>query len=179
MERAVQRDPLNPGIILQSGFLSVFRGRYDEAEARFRALLRIPANVQQAHYGLWGIFHEQGRYPEAYGEVKAYFSVLDDHGTIEALERGHAEGGYKVALRRAADELAERSRATYVRPYTVATLYARADETELPLDWLERSFDARDLDIKYLRVGLSFRGLRGHLRFEALLRRMNLGAGGS
>jgi serine/threonine-protein kinase len=179
MERVLKRDPLNPGIILASGVFLEFLGRYDEAEARFRAVLRIPAYPQQAHWGLWAIFHEQRRYPEAYGEVKAFFSVFSDRRAIDALERGNAEGGYKLALRRAADELAERSRATHVRSYTVATLYARADETELALDWLERSFYARETNISNLQVLPAFSGLRGHPRYEALLRRMNLVRDGS
>ncbi|HEY4768861.1 MAG TPA: tetratricopeptide repeat protein, partial [Candidatus Limnocylindria bacterium] len=41
MERAVKRDPLNTGTMLQSAVLSEFVGRYDEAEAQFRALLQI------------------------------------------------------------------------------------------------------------------------------------------
>jgi serine/threonine-protein kinase len=179
MERAVKRDPLNPSTILQSAVLSEFVGRNDEAEARFRALLQIKQSMRQARWGLWAIFHEQRRYAEAYGEVRSYFGVLNDRRTIAALERGYAEGGYVVALRRAAEELAERSRTVNVRTYTVAMLYARADETELALDWLERSFDARDVNVRYLRVMPSFSGLRGHPRFEALLGRMNLGRGGA
>ena len=179
MERAVKRDPLNTGTMLQSAVLSEFVGRYDEAEAQFRALLQIQPRMRQARWGLWAIFHEQRRYAEAYGEVKSYFGVLDDRRTIGALERGYAEGGYPVALRRAAEELAARSRTINVRSYTVAMLYARADERELALDWLERSFDARDVNVRYLRVLASFSGLRGHPRYEALLRRMDLGPGGS
>jgi serine/threonine-protein kinase len=179
MERAVKRDPLNTGTMLQSAVLSEFVGRYDEAQAQFRALLQIQPRNRQARWGLWAIFHEQRRYAEAYGEVKSYFGVLDDRRTIAALERGYAEGGYKVALRRAAEELAERSKTLSIRSYTVAMLYARADERELALDWLERSFDARDVNVRYARVVESFSGLRGHPRFEALLRRMNLGPGGS
>ena len=105
--------------------------------------------------------------------------MIDDRRTVGALERGNAEGGYTVALRRAADELAERSRATHVRSYTVASLYARADERELALDWLERSFREREPNMENLRVLPSFRGLRGHPRYEALLRRMNLVRDGS
>src|SRR3990167_4744624 len=179
MERAVKRDPLNTGTMLQSAVLSEFVGRYDEAEAQFRALLQIQPRMRQARWGLWAVFHEQRRYAEAYGEVKSYFGVLDDRRTIAALERGYAEGGYTVALRRAAEELAERSKTISIRSYTVALLYARANEKDLALDWLERSFDARDVNIRYARVLASFSGLRGHPRFEALLRRMNLGPGGS
>ena len=179
MDRAVKRDPLNPSTILQSAVLSEFVGRYDEAEARFRALLQIQPRMRQARWGLWAVFHEQRRYAEAYGEVKSYFGVLDDRRTIGALERGYAEGGYMLALRRAAEELAERSETINIRSYTVAMLYARTDEKDLALDWLERSFDARDVNVRYLRVMPAFSGLRGHPRYEALLRRMNLVRGGS
>jgi hypothetical protein len=90
------------------------------------------------------------------------------------LALGFKEDGYRGALRRAAETLVARSRIVYVSPWQIGTLYTRAGKNDEALEWLERAYQARDQNMPYLGVDPIFDTLRDDLRYQALLRRMNL-----
>ncbi len=52
----------------------------------------------------------------------------------------------------------------------------RLGEEDRALDWLERAYEERELTIPFLLGVRSLDPLHGHLRFEAIVERMNLGA---
>jgi hypothetical protein len=92
----------------------------------------------------------------------------------EALTSGQAEGGYHTALRRAADTLAERSRASGAAPMPIVHLYLRAGEHDRAFEWLDRAIEARDPNAPYVGLGPTWDGVRGDPRLEASVRRLNL-----
>lgn len=61
------------------------------------------------------------------------WDALSTRWCLDALDRGYAEGGYRVAMLRLAETLAARSDVHYVG---VALTYAAAGERERTLDWL-------------------------------------------
>jgi len=76
---------------------------------------------------------------------------------------------------RAADLLESRSLAGTGGANRAARYYLLAGEAERALDWLERSFEERDPSLPYLASGhKTFDLVRGHPRYDALLRRLNL-----
>ena len=93
---------------------------------------------------------------------------------VAALERGQAEAGYRGAMRRAAETLAAKSRASNTAPFRVTQLYMRAGDQDQALAWLEKSYEARDPNMPYIAVGRLYDPLRGDPRFQDLLRRMKL-----
>lgn len=56
----------------------------------------------------------------------------------------------------------------------VAIILVRVKEHERALDWLERAFDSHNPNLPGINNRRPFDPLRGHVRFQALLRRMNL-----
>ena len=66
------------------------------------------------------------------------------------------------------------SETTFVTPWQIGTLYTRAGDAELALDYLEQAFEERDPNIPYLSVDPIFDYLRGEPRFQALIRRLGL-----
>jgi serine/threonine-protein kinase len=174
MELAVELDPFNPLIQGFHGFLLFYVGRYDEAIAQFERLLRTVPNDPLAHFGLQQVYHEMGMYEKSLAETNAAYSVMEFTEAEEALATGYAEGGYSAAMSRAADAWAALTRATYVPPYEIASLYALAGEDSKALDWLERSFEERDPNMPYLSVAPLYHRVHDDPRFHDLLRRMNL-----
>lgn len=112
-------------------------------------------------------------YEEALDAQRSYFASIGHREGEEALTRGYAEGGYRGAMRRAADTLAARSLRTHTGAKIAASLYARAGENERALEWLERAFANHDPGILYLGWPV-FDSVRDHPRFQDLLRGMNL-----
>ena len=92
---------------------------------------------------------------------------------MEALEQGYRESGYEGAMRAAANQLAEKSRETFARPGLVAVFYVRAGEKDLALEWLEKVYETRDIEMTMLRDSPQWDPLRSDPRFQELLRRLN------
>ncbi|MHC4710565.1 MAG: protein kinase domain-containing protein [Planctomycetota bacterium] len=174
IERALKLDPLNAMHQSFYGMDLIFAGRVDDAIAQFRKTLATVPNHPLARSGLWTALYEKRMYPEALEEVKALYRDRGDSEVEEALSAGFAEGGYRAAMRLAAETLAARSRTRHVAPMRIARLYAHAGETDLVLDWLERAFELREPNLPYIGVVPLFDGLRTDPRFDDLLRRMNL-----
>ncbi len=68
-----------------------------------------------------------------------------------------------------------RSRTIYVPPYAMAAIYRGLGEIDEALEWLEKGVDERDLIIVGgLKSEPRYTIMRGHPRYQALLRKMNL-----
>ena len=145
---------------------------YEEAIAQIRKSL---PDFAAAHSGLWVAFHAKGMYEEALVEAKASLTFFAPGvpEVAEALERGYAQGGYAGAMRRAAEMLAEHSDRIYVKPLKIAELYACAGERDRALDWLEKAYEDRTIEMVYLSNFPAWDSLRSDPRFQDLPRRMN------
>ena len=119
-------------------------------------------------------YHMKKMYPEALDIWKRSYSARGDTEAVEALDRGFREDGYRGALRRLAGTLVERSKATYVSPWQIGTLYTRAGDVDEALDWLEKSSQAHDQNMPYIGVDPIFDALKGDRRYQDLMGRMNL-----
>jgi hypothetical protein len=66
------------------------------------------------------------------------------------------------------------SREQFVSPYHMAYVYTGLGETETAIGWLERAYDERTGNVYGVKGSFLFTSLRGHPRFQALLRKLNL-----
>jgi hypothetical protein len=104
-----------------------------------------------------------------------HWAARGDGELEQVLSSGSAEAGYRDAMRQAADILAARPSSLKVNSMGVARLYLRAGRNDQALDWLERSYEARDPALPYVNSGhREYDAVRSHPRFQALLRRMSL-----
>ena len=174
IERALQLDPLNPLYQAMLGGVFTFAGRYDDAILQCRATLSQEPNIPAAYSCLWGAFGQKHMHEEGVAAAKNFFTLLGNREVVDALTRGYAEAGYPGAMRLAAEKLAARSKATYVSPIWIATLYAHAGEKKHALAWLEKAYEEHNPNMAYLNVDPHWGNLRGEPGFQDLLRRMKL-----
>ena len=73
-----------------------------------------------------------------------------------------------------AETLVARSDTMFVTPWQIGTLYTRAGDAELALDYLELAYEAHDGNIPYLSVDAVFDDLRDEPRFQSLIQRLGL-----
>ena len=169
IDRARQLDPFSDfihslyAVDLQSAH------RFDEAIVQHRNALKTAPGSPLALRGLARSLEQLGMYEEALAAEEAYQAARGDRETLEALDRGYAEGGYRGALGRAANTLA--ARPGEVAPIDIALLYLRAGENERALTWLERAYEVRHPDLPYASSAPWYDELRGEPRFRELLRR--------
>ena len=71
-------------------------------------------------------------------------------------------------------ELESHAAVGYVSPVAFATILLGLGEVERAIDWSERAYDDRRGWLAYVNVNPLMDPMRGHPRFEALVRRMNL-----
>ena len=174
IQRALELDPLNA---LNRGFYAMdlmYARRYDDAISVIRDTLKTSPNDPLALSTLRSAYHMKRMYPEALEAWKASYAARGDQAAGEALDRGFREGGYPMALQRAAETLAARSRTAYVPAWQIGTLYTRAGKKDEALEWLEKAYQAHDPNMPYISVDPIFDILRDDPRFKDLLRRMNL-----
>lgn len=174
MERALELDPLNALFQDLHGMNLFFLRRYDDAIAQFRHTLQTAPNHPLARAGLWGAFHEKRAYEEALAELKVLIAAEGDRELEEALAHGYTEAGYLGAMTELAEMLVARSRTTYIAPERIARLFMYTGKRDEALDWLERGFEAREPNMRYVSVVPVYASLHDHLRFQDLRRRMNL-----
>ncbi len=176
LDRARELDPLDPLVAWIGGAAYTMVGRFDDALSLYRGALERSPDNSSALWVLWVTLASANRTDEAYATVRRWAAASGDSGIAAALERGGRSGGYRGALRAAADYQAAESASHDVGGWKIAVWYATAGEKGKALDWLERAYDEHDPTMPYLDVHPVFRSLHREPRFRALLARMKLPA---
>jgi TolB-like protein len=174
IERAMELDPFNELFQTLYAVDLLYVHRYDEAIAQCRNALRtVPDNPGTLSVLWWALSLKGMHNKEALAASKAAMASYGDRDVDKAFDRGYTEGGYSVAMRRAAEALAAHFRKSYANPSDIASLYLEAGDKAQALEWLEKGVEVRDPNMPYLGVPF-YDSLRSDPRFQALLRRMNL-----
>jgi TolB-like protein len=173
IRRALELDPLN-GLYRALYAVDLFWvRRYDDAITQARRVLRTTPRNPVAYSVLLVAYSLKGMDKAAMDVAKARISLRADSKADRALENGFAEGGYALAMRRVADELAARSRTSFVAPNNIALYYLLGGDKASALDWLEKSYEMRDPNLPYLGMPV-FDSLRSEPRFKAIVRGLHL-----
>jgi TolB-like protein len=172
MEIGLELDPLNA---MNQGYLgnAFLRARQlDQAIAQYKKSLTLQPDFADSLSGLLECYHQKGMYKEALEVARRFFNARGFENLLEAFNRGNEEGGYKEAMRQAAEAWAAQSNRAY--SMRIATLYAYAGEKDRALDWLEIAYQEQMQNLIYLNVQPKWDLVRDDPGFQALLRRMNL-----
>ncbi len=108
----------DPGAHLALAVVQANQGRLREAEASYRAALRLQPAFVPARFNLATLYNQQGRNAEAERELRAVLAAAPDHGDghyslgLLLAELGRLEEAERH-LARAADALPERARVRY------------------------------------------------------------------
>ena len=170
--RAAELDPFNPRVLSFQAQVLLSSRRYDDAIAVALAAQALQPDAPVARTALQGAWFGKGMFEEAFAGQMRYFG--GDPELKAALERGHAEDGYRGAEKRLADALAAR----FGKPggpgaFHLANLYVHAGDRTRTLEWLERGCETRDPNMPYVS-GPQWDLVRDDPRFQAIVRRVGL-----
>ena len=175
IERALDLDPFN--VKVQSFYAQVLLGarRYDDAMATARKALSMQPDAGVAYSALKDAFLATGRYDEHDALVREANVKDDDGELVEAMDRGHAEGGFPGSRKRVAEVYAARyGKPDGVAALSLAAVYLYAGDRDRALEWLEKSYEERDPNLPFIGRGPKWDPLRSDPRFQDLLRRIGL-----
>jgi len=182
MKRAIELDPLSPPVQSFLGRTYVWARRYNEARVQFLHCIEITPGFVLNYERLSHLDAQLGDYENAIAEdTKArQFSgeqpakvVAGERALRQAFESGGAHAFWLKLLERADEK--ENPPEAYTGAFGRAIIHAELGEKTEAIDWLERSYAARDLAMTELAITPEFDGLRQDPRFQTLVNRTGLG----
>jgi serine/threonine-protein kinase len=173
-QRAFELDPLAHRMDIVTTYLRV--GRYDEALRRVTRIVEVEPHLALGYLTLGWTYLLKGMPDEGLAAMRKAVSLSPENTLyIAQLGQAYAQVGRTGEAREVLRQLEELSRRRYVSPYHMAYVHTGLGEQERALDWLERAYEERAGGIWGVKGSFLFRNLRAHPRFQALLRKMNLG----
>jgi len=183
MQKAVQLDPLSLPINNFLGETYVLAGDYPAASRQYQHTIAMNPNFPLVHAYLADLLELMGKFEGAIHErertdllsgASEEESAAQAARLTRALKRGGASGFWKELV---SQDL--RARQKFGGGFDViAQDYALAGEKDLAIQWLERSFKAREgQELTLLAVDPVWNNLHDDSRYLSLLRRLGLPAG--
>jgi len=173
IDRALEVDPLNIGLLMNSGDHLILQHRFGEAAHALAAALDIDPSFRPARLRLAMALAFDGRQDDALaclsvagaerGEDAAYYEYL-------AIARG------ALGLTEDAADAARRleNQTTGVTPWALARAWASAGDSVRAIRYLRAAFDARSSSVPFLGVTPVFRGLRKLPEIKQLMDKLGL-----
>lgn len=169
-KHALELDPLSLYVTADLGRVYFYSRRYQEALEQYRKAAAMNPTFDAFHVEACYVYEQLGMFDEWYGTMDI-LGRFDEAGSREAFRAG----GYKGYLRA---QLASYEKPAAPRDWSVtyylAEIHATLGDADQAFKLLDQAFEARDHKMAQLKVNPKFDGLRGDLRFNQLLRRMNL-----
>jgi len=175
MKRAQELDPLSSIINANLGKTYFNARRYDQAIEQWRKTIDMDPGFFVTHHYLGSAYAMKGSHQEALAEYqKARQLNNDDPHVLALIGRLLAVSGQKAEALKTLGQLKEISQRRYVPAYSIALVYAGLNEKEQALNWLDKGYQARAVDMTYLNYDPLLDNLRSDPRFVDLLRRVGL-----
>ncbi len=177
IRRASELDPLSLIINADLSAPLFFAQQYDRAIESLRKTLEMDPNFALAHGRLGIAYAFKGMYEEAIAEYQRVIELsgsrAETPGISAVLAHAYAASGRADQARDILNRLKEQSQRSYVSPCDIAEVHAALGEEDQAFEWLEKAYDARSSDLRFLKVSPSFTdSFRLDPRFTDLLRRV-------
>ncbi|MEM8997016.1 MAG: hypothetical protein AAGF23_19690, partial [Acidobacteriota bacterium] len=171
-DTARRLDPLSLTLQSTVGWGHYLAGRTERAVEQARAVLDLDADYLVAWDDLKWFYITLGRGPEAADAFMRVVELEGDPGAVPGLRTLYGERGLRGLLEASVEShLAKAAGDGYHSPYDVAIALAAVGRGDEALDWLERSFEEREVDMLALATDPRLEAVRGEPRYRALLER--------
>ncbi len=175
IQKALELDPLSPGINSIAGWVFYFARQYDRAIEQGRRTVSLDPSFAGGHHRLGMAFLQQGMHEEAVASFEEAINLSDGSPMMKAvLGVAYALSNNRDAANNVLAELEQLSRKRYVSPYDKALVCAGLDEKEKALEYLQKAYEEHSQKLVMLQVEPILDPLRDDPRFTDLLRQMNL-----
>jgi TolB-like protein/Tfp pilus assembly protein PilF len=175
-KRAIEVDPLSLIINADCGWVYFNAHRYDEAEAQARKVLEMDSRFFLAHYYLGAALQFEGHVAQSIPEYQKAFELNGDLYSLAMLGQAYARSGQKEEARKVLARLNQEAKSHYVAPYAFALVQIGLGEKDRAIEELEHAYENGETNYLFIiKVDPLLDDLRGHPRFEALVRKITDG----
>ena len=177
IKHAMEIDPLSQDV--KSGYLTILEGRGEYAEALTQAQENVKFNKEYRR-GMRGVatflFH-LGEYPQVINisEKELPAKNSQEFVWLSLLVTSHHRSGQNAKRDERLRQLEELAETDTKALYALAENYAELGRTDEALAALEKCIEVREERMMWIKVEPRLAQLKGNARFDAILRRMNLG----
>jgi tetratricopeptide (TPR) repeat protein len=168
---ALVRDPLNSFVILNLGTALYGAGRFVDAEAAYRRLIKVAPDFLWAPYYLGKTLLAEGKREAALATVQ---QDEDEEDRLILLPIVLQAAGHKAEADEALKELI--TKYADADAYHVAMTYAYRGDHDLAFQWLDRAYQQKDRDLAQILGEHLFKNIAKDPRYKAFLRKMKLPA---
>ena len=175
-KRARELNPLSPESNFELGATLRFSRRYQEAIELLQETIEIYPDHGPTYLQLGWTYGQTERYEEAVASFQEANAILGDLRSKAMLAQTYAILGRRDEALKTLDEMLELEKRSYVPPIYIATIYHGLGESEQALQWFEKAYEVRDIDMGMYQVILQepfHDGDYDDPGFQDLLRRMN------
>ncbi len=159
---------------LEGQFL-FYAGHDEEAIDRLRKTLEIEPNFWIAYNALGRVYIRQGRYDEAIAALIKAEDLSGGGSTVPVTQLGYAlaKSGNRERAQATLAELTSLAAETFVPACSFAMIYNGLGQKEEALNYLEKSFQEREVQLSFIKIDTRWDNLRSEPRFKDLMKRMN------
>ena len=177
MRRARELEPLEPLSYALSSQVAFQAGETLDAVEYARRAVRVDSDFWIGYMQLAQAYAQLGTHDLALEALTDALRLSGGNSKTVSL-RGYLLGsmGRANEAREVLRLLEADAQERYVPPYAIALVHAGLGEREAALDWLDKSYDERDVHLIFLPVDPKWDPYRADPRFTALLARCGFGA---
>jgi serine/threonine-protein kinase len=156
------------------GYVYIYARHYDQAQLHGDRAIAMNPNAEESYRVLGLALALDGQFDEAERVLREVTAAAEINYTYATLGYVLARAGKESEARTVLRRLEEQRARDYVSPVALATIYLGLGELDAALDWTEAAYDERRGWLAYLKVNPLMDPIRGHPRFEQLVKRMKL-----
>jgi serine/threonine-protein kinase len=174
VKRAQELDPLLHRADVANTLLRM--GRYQEALDAGLQCVRFEPGYARGRSTLGWAYLMSGMPDQGLAELERAVALAPEYTLYLAqLGQAYAVAGKTARAREVLRQLEQLSQERYVSPYHMAYVYTGLGEPDRAMDFLDRAYEERAGNVYGIKGSFLFTTLHSHPRFQALLRKMNLG----
>lgn len=174
LAQAERLDPLSLIIKVSLGWELALLRRYREADITFQTAEEFDPHFMWTYVLRAWSQQQRGLLPEAIASMQRALNLVDSPVVRAELAHALGKSGRKQEALEILNGLLDRSRTEFVSAFDLSRAWEGLGEREKALEQMELACEQRAPWLLFAGVDPAFDTFRGHPRFEAILRRMNL-----
>ncbi len=175
IKTALELDPLSLILNRQLGLNLFWMGKHDEAITQLKKTLDMDPNFTSAYLDLGDSYAAKGMYRKAvenYAIIQKWLGFKQEE--ITKFQNAFEKGGWNGYSQAILDLALEKEKDGYFHNSSIALAYAELKDKEKVLEYLNKAFEEREMDLLNLNIDYAYDFMRDDPRFRELVKKVGI-----